>query len=207
MVPYDDFAPPSWDAPIDVAAHVNATPAGATIKGMFPTAIVEACAAAGTHPKHAIPRYLAFADYSMRDYLPLLVEAARILHPRLTPRSGLRKIGRASQPAFERSMVGKVILGTLHDVPSAFEAIVKAYRVATPTATVEVCSVAEGRAVIHLGGMTTFLDSHHVGLIEGVMRGAGVRAEVSVRLASLASCDFLVEWTAADRYEKVSSIT
>jgi hypothetical protein len=55
--------------------------------------------------------------------------------------------------------------------------------------------------------MTTFLDSHHVGLIEGVMRGAGVRAEVSVRLASLASCDFLVEWTAADRYEKVSSIT
>jgi len=205
-VSYDDFSPPSWEAPIDVAAHVNATPAAATIKGLFATAIVEACEAAGTHPKHAHARYLPFTDYPMRDYVPLLAEAARILHPRLTVRNGLRKIGRASQPTFERSVVGKVIFGTTHDVPSALEAIVKAYRVATPSATIEIRSIAERRAVLHIGGITTFLDSHHVGLLEGVTRAAGASVEITVNLSSIASCDFLVEWGAGDRYEKPSSI-
>jgi uncharacterized protein (TIGR02265 family) len=205
-VSYEGFTLPSWDAPVDVAAHVHATPAGATIKGLFATAIVEACEAAGTHPKHAYARYVPFTDYPMRDYIPLLAEAARILHPRLSVRIGLRKIGRASQPTFARSMVGKVIFGTIHDVPSAIEAIVKAYRVATPSSTVELRSLTEGRAVIHLGGMTTFLDSHHVGLLEGVTRAAGTQAQISVKPSSLSSCDFLVEWHGGDRYEKPSSI-
>jgi uncharacterized protein (TIGR02265 family) len=199
VVSRTDFAPPSWDAPIDVAAHVNATPVGATIKGMFPSGVVEACEAVGGRPKHAGARYLAFADYSMRDYLLLLVEAARVLHPRLPLRSGLRKIGRASQPTFERSMVGRVIFGTMHDVPSALDAIVRAYGVAMPTATVEVREVDDAHALVSLAGVTSFLDSHHVGVIEGIARAVGVRVEISVKLSSIASGELLVEWPAGGR--------
>ena len=196
---YDDFTSPSWDAPVDLAAHVDATPAGATIKGMFPAAVVEACETAGSRPKHAIPRYLPFGDYPMREYAALLVEAARILFPRLTLRNGLRKIGRASLPTFQSSMVGKVILGTSHDVPTALEAIVKGYRVATPTVAIEIRLLEDRRAVIHVGGITTFLDSHHVGVFEGVARSGGARAEIAVKLSSIASCDFLIEWGETDR--------
>jgi uncharacterized protein (TIGR02265 family) len=193
------FAAPSWDAPIDVTAHVNATPTGATIKGMFPAGIVEACEAVGGRPKHAHARYLAFADYPMREYALLLVEAARLLHPRLPLRSGLRKIGRASQPTFARSMLGRVILGAMHDARSALDAIVKAYGVAMPSASLEVREVSEGRALVRLEGVTTFLDSHHVGVFEGVVRSAGLRAEISVKLSSLSDGELLLEWPVGER--------
>jgi uncharacterized protein (TIGR02265 family) len=204
---HSGFVSPSWDAPIDVPTHVNATPEGATIKGMFPAGIVAACELVGPRPKHAHARYLAFADYPLREYALLLVEAARVLHPRLPLRSGLRKIGRASQPTFERSMVGKVIFGAMHDVPTALDALVKAYGVAMPSAAVEVREVAEGRALVHLGGVTTFLDSHHVGVFEGIVRSVGLRAEISVKLSSISAGEFLLEWPAGERYENTSSIT
>jgi hypothetical protein len=51
--------------------------------------------------------------------------------------------------------------------------------------------------VIRLDNIVHFLDSHHVGNFEGVLRFAGVKGVVRIASRSPTSADFLLTWDAA----------
>jgi uncharacterized protein (TIGR02265 family) len=188
-----DFVAPDWDAPLDAVAYVDVMPPNARIKGMYATAIVEGARVRGIVLPTARERYLAFQDVPMREYSTLLVEAARAFFPAATLRTGLRKLGRSSHAVFAQSVVGRVVLSTANDLPGALTACAKAYAISVPPSHAELLELTERRAVLALAHVYNFLDSHHVGVLEGIANACGVHVAARVKLASL--CDGEIELT------------
>ena len=189
-----DFVAPDWDAPLDVAAYVDVMPPNARIKGMYPTAIVDAARARAIALPTARERYLAFQDVPMREYATLLVEAARAFFPEATLRSGLRRLGRASHGVFAQSVVGRVVLSTVSDLPGALSACAKAYAISAPPSHAELLEIGDARAIFALANVYSFLDSHHVGVLEGIANSCGVRVATRLRLSSLFDGEIELTW-------------
>lgn len=189
-----DFVALDWDAPLDVDSFLRAMPPNARIKGMYATAVVDGARARGLSLASARERYLAFQDVPMREYSTLLVDAARAFFPGLTLRTGLRKLGRSSHDIFARSVVGRVVLSTASDLPGALAACAKAYAISLPPARAEVRDLDKHRAVFALANVYNFLDSHHVGVLEGVAHACGVHVEARVKLASPFDGEIELTW-------------
>jgi uncharacterized protein (TIGR02265 family) len=173
---------------------VDSTPKGARIKGMFPAAVCDGARARGVPLPSARERYLPFADVPVTEFAMMLVEAAQGFFPNLPLRSGLRELGRSAYPVLIQSMVGKVVLSTAADMPSAISAGVKAYAVALPQSNVEIVELSKQRAVITLRHVYYFLDSHHVGCFEGLARPLGLRLTTRVRMRTKFDGDFEFSW-------------
>lgn len=189
-----DFVAINWDAPLDVSVYADAALPTATIKGMFPAGVLEACKARGKPLASARERYVAFQDYPVREWVLVLAEAAGVLFPRVSQRLALRKLGRGTHDAYVKSMVGKIMLGATNDFPSALVATAKSYVIVMPPSRVDVVSLESHRAVLRLTDVANFIDSHHVGVFEGIARASGVRVDVKVRLDSISSGEFLLTW-------------
>jgi uncharacterized protein (TIGR02265 family) len=193
-MPPGDFVAPDWGAPLDVAAYLDSTPRSARIKGMFPQAVADGARGRGLALPSARERYLPFADIPVTEFTSLLVEAAQSFFPDAPLRDALRELGRSAYPVLVQTMVGKVVLSTAADMPSALHAAAKAYVVALPTCRVEVVELSERRAVMSLRNIYYFLDSHHIGVFEGLARSFRVRLSTRVRMRSKFDGDFEFSW-------------
>jgi uncharacterized protein (TIGR02265 family) len=193
-MPPGDFVAPDWNAPLDVAAYLDSTPRSARIKGMFPQAVAEGARGRGLSLPSARERYLPFADVPVTEFATLLVEAAKSFFPEAPLRGALRELGRSAYPVFQQSMVGRVVLSTAGDMPSALAAAAKAYVVALPTARVEVVEATTKRAIVTLKNIYYFLDSHHIGVFEGLARACSVRVTTRVRMRTPFDGDFELSW-------------
>jgi uncharacterized protein (TIGR02265 family) len=193
-MPLGEFVAPDWSAPLDVAAYISAMPRTARIKGMFPAAVAEGARARGLTLPSARERYLPFSDIPQSEFAILLVEAASTFFPDAPLRGALRELGRSAYPVFVQSMVGRVVLSTAADMPSALAAAAKAYAVALPTCQVDVSDVGKQRAVVSLKNIYYFLDSHHIGVFEGLARSCGVRLHTRVRVRTAFEGDFELTW-------------
>jgi uncharacterized protein (TIGR02265 family) len=189
-----DFVAPDWDAPLDVEGHVEAIPAAAMVKGMYPAAVVEAARVRGITLPSARGRYLAFQDVPQREYVALLVETARAFFPSATLRTGLRKLGRSTHDVFAQSVIGRVVLSTADDLPGALGATAKAYSISIPPACAEVRELEHRRALLSFTGVYNFLDCHHVGVLEGVAYACGVSVVARLRLESPSAGDIELTW-------------
>jgi uncharacterized protein (TIGR02265 family) len=189
-----DFVAPDWDAPLEVAAHIEVMPPNARIKGMYATAITDAARARGVVLPAARERYVAFQDVPMREYTALLVEAARAFFPAVSLRTGLRKLGRASHGVFAQSVVGRVVLSAANDLPGALTACAKAYAITAPPSQAELRGLDQRRAVIALANVYNFLDAHHVGVFEGIAHACGVRVDARVKLDSPFDGEIELTW-------------
>ncbi|HEY3819701.1 MAG TPA: DUF2378 family protein [Polyangiaceae bacterium] len=189
-----DFVAPDWDAPLDVAAYIDVMPPNARIKGMYAAAIVDGARARGIALPTARERYLAFQDVPMREFTTLLVEAAGAFFPQATLRSGLRRLGRSTHGVFAQSVVGRVVLSTANDPSGAFAACAKAYAISLPPSHAELREDTDRRAVFALANVYNFLDSHHIGVLEGVAHSCGLRVTSRVKLASPFDGEIELTW-------------
>jgi uncharacterized protein (TIGR02265 family) len=189
-----DFVEPDWDAPLDVASYVDVTPPNARVKGMYASAVVDGARNRGVVLPSARERYLAFQDVPMREYSTLLVEAATAFFPKTTLRSGLRRLGRSTHGIFAQSTVGRVVLSTANDLPGALAACVKGYAISLPPSRAELLAIDAQRAVLSLSNVYNFLDSHHIGVLEGIARACGVRVEARVKLTSPFDGEIELTW-------------
>ena len=190
-----EFLSPAWDAPLDVSEYVHATPKTAQIKGMFISAVVDACREKGHTLSGARDRYIPFHDYPLVEHLELMAEGAPLLFPERSLRRALRSVGRASYATFVRSLVGRVVLsGSAGEMRPTIEAMIRGYEVSMPCAKLHIVDSSATSVTLTMTGMYTFLDSHHVGVFEGVARASGVHAEVLVRLRSLVAGDMRISW-------------
>jgi len=190
----ESFQDPPWDAPLDVAACVAAIPPEAKVKGLFMLPMVLELQRQGLVISGARERYLPFSDYPLVEHVNLLVESARLLFPGLPMRQGLRKLGRGAVRAFTDTTIGKVVWANAEHLQGALDSVAKGYDLTIRPSRVEVVERAATHARVRLDHVHYFLDSHHVGIFEGVMRACGVNGSVRIRLDSATSGDYRLQW-------------
>lgn len=188
------FLEPSWTAPLDAASAIQALPAETKLSGMFFEAVASAARQASSGLPSAQQRYVPFRFYPLRDFARLLVEAAPALYPNEPIRQALRKMGRAAPYNLLSSTVGKVVLGPAQGIHPVLDTISQTYPINLRPSNGEVIERGERFAVVRLSNVHYFLDSHHVGVMEGVLRYAGVRGHVRVRPMGPGAMDYLLTW-------------
>ena len=188
------FLEPSWTAPLDAASAIQALPAQTTLSGMFFVAVVAAARQANVTLPSAQARYLPFRFYPLREFAKLLVEAAPALYPEEPLREALRKMGRAAPTNLLSSTVGKVVLGPAQGIHAILDTISQTYPINLRPSKGEVIERGERFAIVRLSEVHYFLDCHHVGILEGVLRYAGERGSVRIRPMGPGAMDYLVTW-------------
>lgn len=165
------------------------------MSGMFLAAVVSAASSAGHGLPSARATYTAFRKYPMREHCVIMVEAARAIWPAHSTREGLRRLGRGAPRALMTSMLGRVVLGSVEGPAEIVRAMARAYPLNSSPGSLEVGEEGEGRVVVRLRDIHHFLDSHHVGVFEGVLRYAKVQdGRVRIDPISRSDADLLCEW-------------
>ena len=190
-----EFHEPIWDAPLDVERAIAAIPETATLTGTFLAAVADEAKARGLALPSARERYVGFKPYPLREHARLMVEAAQAFWPEASIRVGLRKLGRGAPATLVRSLSGRVVFGSAQGVLEALRAMAKSYAIHMKPGSIEIEELAAGRALARLRQVHTFIDPHHVGVLEGVMKFSGVKGKVTTRALSSSAADLLCEWS------------
>jgi len=190
----DSFTLPDTSVPLDLEERLAKVPAGLTVKGMFLQSTADA-AAAVSRAKLGRGHWVGFKDYPVREWLQLLVECGRVVHPRVSPREGIRRLGQRAYPTFAESTIGKVVMSVAgNNLAAALRQAPRAYAVSGNGTTLESGSVAEGNALLHLRGAWDFPETWGVGVFEGVLTAFRREGTIRVRTLSLCDVDLDVTW-------------
>lgn len=176
-----DFEPIDWSAPVDVAAHLEAAPVDATMKGFLTAAVVRRVRAAGVQIGR--DRYIDFRAYPLREHLQVLAEGAPILYPGVPLRTALRRLARLTLPAVGETTVGKVMLSLAEGSRgmTALSLATKTYRFTRSVGSARVAEVGGGVALIELRDIHDYADSLHAGIFESLLATFGHGGRVDVR--------------------------
>lgn len=192
------FVEPPWNAPFDDAAELAAIPNSSSISGMFLAPLAAEARRRGITLPSARDRYVPFKFYPLVEHARLLLETCARLYPDRPRRQALRKLGRGAPQALIASTLGRVVLGSAEGVQATVEAMVKAYPLNARPSKVAIVENLPRRSIVRLEDIHYFLDSHHVGAFEGVLKYAGVRGRVLIAMRSRTAGDFLLEWGDGD---------
>jgi uncharacterized protein (TIGR02265 family) len=185
---------PPWSQPLDGDAAVRAVPADATMTGLFLDAVAGIAREQRIALKSARPRYVQFQPYPLREHCELLVEAARALFSDVPLRQGLRKLGRGAPHALVRSTIGRVVFASAEGPLDIIRAMAKSYSMHMRPSSLEVEAEGPRAAVVRVHDVHNFLDSHNIGVFEGVLKYAGVKGTVKIRPYTRTSADLLCVW-------------
>jgi uncharacterized protein (TIGR02265 family) len=188
------FVDPPWEAPLVAEEVLAQIPADAKISGMFFTYLIAAAKAQNFVLPSARDRYLSFNFYPVADLARIVLEAVPLLFPGRPLRHALRTLGRRSPDAFLSSTLGKVTLGSTEGVHAALAAITNAYELNLRPSKVSVLDSGPDWAVVRVDKVFYFLDSHHVGTFEGILKFTGVNGSVRIASRSASSADLLLTW-------------
>jgi uncharacterized protein (TIGR02265 family) len=184
-----DFAPPDFEAPLDVEAAIHRTPAYVNTKGMFTRQIAELGKRAAPTREAELyvgierRRWMPFGDYPLRETMKLLANVAPLRYPGLPIREALRRLGWTAFSTFADSLAGKVVLGAVgSDLESVLGVADRGISLSLSHGKVVSRKIEPGYWELFYSDMWCFLDSYHVGVIEGVLRAKGVAAEMKIRL-------------------------
>jgi uncharacterized protein (TIGR02265 family) len=188
------FVEPPWTAPLDAETEIRALPQAAQVRGLLIAPMLANAKKRGATAKGSRERYLSFNLYPLREHARLLVETCQATFPELSLRQGLRKLGRGASDAFGASTLGKVTLGAAQGVHDIVTAFAKGYELNLQPGRACVVESGPRRLIVSLDDVHYFLDSHHVGAFEGVLKRAGIRGRVSIAPRGRAAADLLLEW-------------
>lgn len=189
-----EFVEPDWHAPLDVNQTLSGIPDSATITGMFLEPTAREARNQGKPLPSARERYVPFRFYPLREHVKLLVEACGVYYPGRPMRAALRKLGRAGPNAYLASTLGRVSIGAAQGTHDFIERLAKSYAINMPGSQASVVHVDDANAIVRLQNVLFFLDCHHVGVFEGVMRYAGVEGEIRVRAQGAHGADLWCSW-------------
>ena len=194
------FVDPPWEAPLDVERVLAGIAPDAKISGMFFVSLVAGAKTRNMVLPSARDRYVPFNFYPVADFARLLVEAAqRFFAGRRSLRHALRSLGRSAPDAFLSSTLGKVTLGSTEGVHAAVGAMANAYELNLRPSRVSTLDSGPDWVTVRLDKVGYFLDSHHVGTFEGILRFAQVQGSVRIAARGSASADMLLAWGPGQR--------
>lgn len=193
---------PSLNHAVDVERYLKACPMEESTQGIFLQYIRdEVVKRTGSLPARlfeGLPRdrWRPFLKYPLRELMHLVVNAARILHPKLPLSEGMRRVGWFAYPSFAATMAGRVVLfafgETLGDV---VRSVPKAYAICVPEAQVSLTLQTERHFRLEFRGVHCFVDTYHRGVIEGAIWCHGHEPSVAVTVgARICDADMVADW-------------
>jgi uncharacterized protein (TIGR02265 family) len=195
------FTTPSFTADLDVDGYIARTPEAATTKGMFLTSCAELARRAAPSRADEVfagvtaRRWTAFLDYPLRDQMRLTANAARLRWPNEPVREGLRRIGWTAYPTFAASMAGRVVLGVVgSNLEAKLSVLSRGMEVSVSHAQIRATRLESRHWRVDYAKVFSFLDSYHVGLLEGAARAHGETLAVRIRAASPDAATFDLRW-------------
>jgi uncharacterized protein (TIGR02265 family) len=191
----EQFEEPAWTAPLDTVSAIQAMPTTTTISGMF----LDAAISAARSRRLPIPAewsqpYATFRFYPMREFARMLAEFAPLFWPELPLREALRVLGRTAPGVLLGSTVGRVVLGSVEGVHEIIDTVRKTYPINLKPSKAEIVERGDRYAVVRLTDVHYFMDCHHVGVMEGTLRHAGVDGRVRIRPLAPGAMDYLLSW-------------
>ena len=193
---------PSLTHPVDVERYLKACPLDESTQGTFlqyiRDEVVKRVGSAPAKLFEGLPRerWLPFLKYPLRELMHLVVNAARILHPKEAISEGMRRVGWFAYPSFAATMAGRVVLyafgETLDDV---VRAVPKAYAVCVPEAQVTLTRQTERHFRIEFRGVHCFVDTYHRGVLEGAIWSHGFEPSLVVTPGPrICDADMVADW-------------
>jgi hypothetical protein len=189
-----DFVEPNWHAPLDVQKTLLAIPESATITGMFLEPTAREARKRGKPLPSAREKYSTFKFYPLREHVQLLIEACSVYYPGRPARIAMRKLGRETPGALLTSTFGKTGLGSAQSTHDMIDALAKSYGIAMPGSSAVAVEMGPKSTMVRMQAVQYFVDSHHVGVFEGVMHYAGVNGEIKLRSHGPNEADLLCTW-------------
>jgi uncharacterized protein (TIGR02265 family) len=173
---------------------IETTPQKNTVKGMYVQGLLDAIDSRGvTRPPR--DKIQTFKDYSLREYMELLLDSALTLYPTSTVQVGLRRLGQLAIPTFTTSIVGRVIMGTVgRSWDLALKCVSRGYEVSLKPGKATVAEMTNTRALLQLRDVWNFGDTYQVGVVEGLMDWCGIDGKIVPKVISRSSVDLEIEW-------------
>jgi uncharacterized protein (TIGR02265 family) len=188
------FRLPDWNEPLDTGERIIHTPEEGTLRGVFFQVVVDQLVAQGKSPLGPL-HYSGFTRYPLRDYLRLVVAAARQLHPDLPLREALRRVGHDVYPVFKATMAGSAIFAFASDDFAKVAGLArKAYSVALSPAAVDIRTLGPRHIVVELRDVYTFPDCLQIGVWEGALIACKAEGSVLLQRHSISDADLEIEW-------------
>jgi uncharacterized protein (TIGR02265 family) len=193
---------PSLSHGIDVERYLKACPTDESTQGTFLQGILdEVVRRTGSAPPKlfdGLPRdrWLPFLKYPLRELMHLVVNAARILHPKQPIAEGLRRVGWFAYPSFAATMAGRVVLFAFGEaVEDVVRSLPKAYSICIPEAKVLVKAHKDRHLHLELHGVHCFVDTYHRGVLEGAIWYHGFQPTVEVTPGTrLCDAELVADW-------------
>jgi uncharacterized protein (TIGR02265 family) len=175
--------------------RVEATPANATVKGMYIDSFLQTLDRKGI-PRPSTNRYVSFKDYPLRDYMSMLLAACSVLHPRERIAEALKRQGRLVYPTLASSTVGKVIFSVAgRSWTAALPLTARGYEISLKPGSAQAQEVTENSAIVSLRNVHNFAECFHVGVMEGAMELFRVNGTVAPRtLDRVCDVDLVLNW-------------
>jgi uncharacterized protein (TIGR02265 family) len=188
-----DFQTPDFRRPLDVEGLLAATPASATIKGMYPQRLVELMAQHGSAGD--LRKYIPFKDYPLREVMQQVIDAARHLHPTLPLREGIRELGRLVFPTLQASIAGRVMFSFAgNSYEGALKRVAQGYSLSQSPGSAHLQRISKGEAIVELRGVWNFPDCYQIGVHEGALAWYKCEGRVDVRIHSPCDVDLRIRW-------------
>ena len=193
-----DFISPDWRAPLAPEAYFARMPGDAKTRGMFFNGLLrEVKQHSGVELRGAESKsYIAFKHYPLREFMELLLLAAKQTYPGLPVREALRRFGRSSYTTLvENSAAAKIIFSAAgQSLSAAFGLASRAYSLSLDPGGAKILASGASFVVMSLRSLWCFVDAYHVGIAEGFVEVFGHKGEVAVRRRSLCDIDLYVTW-------------
>jgi uncharacterized protein (TIGR02265 family) len=187
-----DFRGVDFQSPIDVEARIAETPLTATAKGMFFEQFARSARKSGLSCE---ARYVPFRDYSLRDFMRLLVDHARKRFPDVPAREGLRRAGWEAYSALMNSVAGRVLFTFARgNVQAALRLAPQAYKYSLSDCSVTTRISTSEQMVLEFRNVWNFAECYQVGAIEGGCRAFGAAPRIRTRVLSPCNVDMLIRW-------------
>lgn len=186
--------PPSSD-PREFESRIQTTPANATVKGMYIESFLRTFDQRNL-PRPSHKRYVTFKDYSLRDYMRMLLDACPVLYPECSIREALKRQGRLVYPTLLDSTVGKVIFAIAgRNWQMALPLASRGWEISLNPGSAKLLDVTPTSAVLALRDVYNFADSYQVGIMEGAMETFLVEGTVVPRPQTrVCDVDLMMKW-------------
>jgi uncharacterized protein (TIGR02265 family) len=180
------------DAYLEHVERIQHAPESGVVRGLYFLDLLRAA------PHIAAPRkrYIAFSNYPMREFMQMVVNAARAAHPAAAPQEAIRRLGFGVYDVFANSLSGSALLSVAQrDFIRVLDLAPRGYEL-----SVEPCKVTieaeghNGRALVQLRELWTFPEAYHVGLWQGMLAALGIEGTVTHEVLSPSAVDLQIKW-------------